>query len=300
MISGLIVVLGVVLSVAFMTLAERKLMGAMQRRIGPNKVGYLGILQPIADGIKQIQKETVLPLESSHWLFLGAPFITFYQALQNWQVIPLDYGIALSEIMGAGMQIIIAISEQGIYGVLYAGWAANSKYPFQGSLRSTAQMISYSVSLSLIIQTVLLTLGTVNLLEILHGQLVISLFWPLFPMVILFMISAIAETNRAPMDLPEAESEQVAGFMTEHSAVSFAYFFLGEYTNILTICTIFFILFFGVSMAVPMIFFMIWVRASLARLRFDQLLTLGWSHFLPFTIAYLLFQPPFLYTLDFH
>ncbi len=297
MISGQIVVLGVIQSVAFMTQAERKLMGSMQRRIGPNKVGYLGIQQPIADGQKQIQKETILPQEASHWIFQGAPFITFYQALQNWQIQPQDYGIAQSEIQGGSFQIILAISEQGIYGVQFAGWAANSKYPFQGSLRSTAQMISYSVSQSQIILTVLLSLGTVNLLEILHGQRVVAQVWAQLPMALLFLISAIAETNRAPMDQPEAESEQVAGFMTEHSAVSFAYFFLGEYTNILTICTLFFILFFGISMAVPMIFFMIWVRASLARLRFDQLLTLGWAHILPFTLAFILFLPPFLYTL---
>lgn len=299
MLSVLIVVLGVIQSVAFITQAERKVMGAMQRRIGPNKVGYLGLLQPFADGLKQIQKETVLPVSSSHWLFLGAPFLTFYLALQNWQVLPQDNGIAQSEQMGGGILIIIAISELGIYGVLYAGWSANSKYPFLGSQRSTAQMISYSVSQSLIIQCVIFTQGTVNILEIVEGQQIIKLIFPQLPMGILFIISAVAETNRAPMDLPEAESEQVAGFMTEHSAIGFTFFFLGEYTNILTICTLFFILFFGISMAIPMIFFMVWIRASLARLRFDQLLTLGWSHFLPFTIAYLMFLPPFLYTFDF-
>lgn len=299
MLNSIIVMQGVVLSVAFITQAERKVMGAMQRRIGPNQVGFLGILQPFADGQKQIQKETILPLESSHWLFQGAPFLTFYLALLNWQVLPLDYGIALSEVVGGGILVILAISEQSIYGVLYAGWAANSKYPFQGSIRSTAQMISYSVSQSLIILSVIFTQGTVDLLNILHGQLVISLFWPLLPMAFLFIISAIAETNRPPMDLPEAESEQVAGFFTEHSAIGFVFFFLGEYTNILTISTLFFILFFGKSMAIPMIFFMIWVRASLPRLRFDQLLTLGWSHILPFTIGITMFLPTFLYTLYF-
>ena len=165
-------------------------------------------------------------------------------------------------------------------------------------MRSTAQMISYSVSLSLILLTVIFTLGTVNLLEILAAQQPIGLFYALLPMAILFMISAVAETNRAPFDLPEAESELVAGFFTEHSAVSFAYFFLGEYTSILVICTLFFILFFGVSAALPMIFFFIWLRASLARLRFDQLLRLGWSHILPFTIAYILFLPCFIFSFD--
>lgn len=197
--------------------------------------------------------------------------------------------------MGGGILVIIAISELGIYGVLYSGWASNSKYPFLGSLRSTAQMISYSVSLSLIFLCVIFTLGTVDLLEIVCAQRAVSLFYALLPIAILFMISALAETNRAPFDLPEAESELVAGFMTEFSGIGFVYFFLAEYTNILTISTLFFIFFFGISMAIPMVFFMIWVRASLARLRFDQLLTLGWSHILPFTIAYILFLPPFLF-----
>lgn len=295
MINIQIVIIGVIQSVAFITLAERKIMAAMQRRIGPNKVGYLGIQQPFADGIKLIQKETIQPLASNHWQFLGAPFFTFYQAQLNWQVQPLDYGIALSEVIGGGIQIIIAISEQGIYGILYSGWASNSKYPFLGSQRSTAQMISYSVSQSQIFLCVIFTQGTVNLLEIIQAQRKISLIFALLPIGILFMISAIAETNRAPMDLPEAESELVAGFMTEFSGIGFVFFFLAEYTNILTISTLFFILFFGKSMAIPMIFFMIWIRASLARQRFDQLLTQGWSFILPFTIGYILFLPPFIY-----
>ena len=298
MIACLILILGVILTVALMTLADRKTMGSMQRRIGPNKVGYLGILQPFADGIKLIFKETVLPLHSSIWIFLGAPFIGFYLALLNWLVLPLDQGLAISELIGGGILVLIAISELNIYSVLFSGWSANSKYPFLGSLRSTAQMISYSVSLSLIILTVVLSFGTVNLLDILQAQSPIASFFALFPMAILFLISAIAETNRAPFDLPEAESELVGGFFTEHSAISFAYFFLGEYTSILVICTLFHILFFGISMALPMIFFMLWIRATLARLRFDQLLKLGWSNILPFVIGYILFLPTFIYTFD--
>ena len=296
MISIQIVIIGVIQSVAYMTQAERKVMGGMQRRIGPNKVGMIGIQQPFADGIKQIQKETIQPLSSNHWIFQLSPYITFYQALQNWQIQPQSSGIAQAEIMGGGIQIIIGISEQGIYGVQYSGWASNSKYSFQGSQRSTAQMISYSVSQSQIILSVIQTIGTIEPLTIMESQKNISVGWFQQPMVIQFMISAQAETNRAPMDLPEAESEQVSGFMTEYSGVSFAYFFQEEYTNILTISTLYFILFYGISMAVPMIFFMIWVRASQARLRFDQQQTMGWEYILPQTIGYIMIQPGFIYT----
>ena len=296
--SSLIAIQGVVLSVAFMTQAERKVMAGMQRRIGPNKVGWVGILQPIADGVKQILKETVLPIESSYTIFQQAPLITFYLALQNWIIIPLDYGIAITELQGGGIQIIIAISELGIYGVIYSGWSSNSKYPFIGAQRSTAQLISYSVSLSLIMLTVIFTVGTIDLFTIMIAQNSVSLVFPQFPMAFLFIISAVAETNRSPFDLPEAESELVAGFMTEHSATPFAMFFQAEYTNILTISTIGCILFIGISMATPIIFFMIWLRASLARQRFDQQLKLGWAYFLPFTIGFIIFLPPFLYTFN--
>jgi NADH:ubiquinone oxidoreductase subunit H len=201
--------------------------------------------------------------------------------------------------VGGGLLIIVAISELSIYGVLYSGWSANSKYPLLGALRSTAQMISYSVSLSLILLTVILTVGTVDLIPILTSQKNMPLAIPLLPIAIMFIISAIAETNRSPFDLPEAESELVSGFMTEHSGISFAFFFLGEYANMLFISTLFFILFFGISFSLPFLFFFFWLRASLPRLRFDQLLSLGWKAFLPFIIGYLLFLPPFLYTFDF-
>lgn len=298
MISIIIVLLSVIIIVAFMTIAERKIMAGMQRRIGPNNVGYLGLLQPFADGLKLILKETVLPLESSHFLFLGAPFISFYLALLNLLVLPFGYGLAISEYLGAGLLIIICISELSIYCVLYSGWSANSKYPFLGGLRSTAQMISYSVSLSLIYLTVIFTFGSLNLLDIIHYSTVFPLFIPLFPLAILFIISAVAETNRAPFDLPEAESELVAGFFTEHSAVSFAYFFLGEYTNILVISYLFFILFLGISNGVFLVFFMIWIRATFARLRFDSLIYLGWAYFLPFTISVIKFLPCLLFTFN--
>lgn len=288
----LIVLIGVILSVAILTLSERKIMGAIQRRVGPTTVGYGGLLQPIADGQKQVIKETSIPSSSNNVLFLQAPYIGFYQAQLSWLVLPLGQGVALSELLGGGLLILVAISEVSIYGVIFSGWSANSKYPFLGSLRSTAQMISYSISLSLILQTVVLTVGSIELLTIMEAQRSISLFNALFPMAILFMISAVAETNRAPFDLPEAESEQVAGFFLEHSGVSFAYFFQGEYTNMQTISTLFTILFFGQSQGLPLLFFMFWLRASLARLRFDQLMHLGWAKIQPFTIGYIMFQIP--------
>lgn len=301
MVSSLIIVLSLIISVALMTLAERKVMGSMQRRVGPNKVGYQGLLQPFADGIKLIFKESIIPIQSNHWLFIFAPFLTFYLALLNWLVLPLDFGISLSELYGGGILIILAISELGIYGIIYSGWSSNSAYSFIGALRSTAQMISYSISQSLIIQTVIFSQGTINLFDITLAQQPIPLIFALFPIAFLFFISALAETNRAPMDLPEAESELVAGFLTEYSAVTFAYFFLGEYTNMITISALFIILFLGSSIniyIVPLLFALIWVRATLARLRFDQLMTLGWSYILPFTIAYIMFLPPLLFTFD--
>ena len=288
----LIVLIGVIQSVALMTLSERKVMGAIQRRVGPTTVGYSGLLQPFADGLKQVLKETTIPTSSNNVLFQLAPYVSFYLAQLSWLVLPLNQGVAQSELLGGGLQILVAISEVSIYGVIFSGWSANSKYPFQGSLRSTAQMISYSISLSLIQLTVVLTVGSIELLSIMEAQRSVSLFSALLPMGILFMISAVAETNRAPFDLPEAESEQVAGFFVEHSGVSFAYFFLSEYTNILTISTLFLIQFFGVSQGIPLIFFMFWLRASLARLRFDQLLGLGWAKIQPFTIGYIMFLIP--------
>ena len=299
MINSLILQVGVIINVALLTLSERKIMGAMQRRVGPNKVGLMGLLQPFADGIKQILKEQVITQGASRFFFLSAPFQFFYLALLQYLILPLSSTTVVAELMGGGLQIIIAISELSIYGVLYSGWSANSKYPLLGALRSTAQMISYSVSQSLILLTVIITVGSVNLQEILSSQSNMPLAIPLQPVCIMFIISAIAETNRSPFDLPEAESEQVSGFMTEHSGVSFAFFFQGEYANMLFIATLFFILFFGISMSLPFLFFFFWLRASLPRLRLDQLLHLGWAAFLPFIIGYIIFLPPFLLTLDF-
>ena len=201
----LIILLGIILSVAYVTLLERKLMGAFQRRIGPNHVGYLGLIQPLMDGIKLILKESILPLEGNKLIFILAPFITFYLSLANWLFLPLDHDLIVSEIEGGGLLLLIVISELGIFGILYAGWSANSKYPLIGSLRSTAQMISYSVNLTLIILTVIILIGDISLNSLINSPSYRYLI--LFPMLILFFISALAETNRSPFDLPEAESE---------------------------------------------------------------------------------------------
>jgi NADH:ubiquinone oxidoreductase subunit H len=231
----IIILLGVILSVAFITLLERKFMGAIQRRCGPTKVGLLGILQPIIDGIKLILKESILPTTANIFLFLLAPFIVFYLALSNWLFLPLTETLVVSELNNGGILILIAIGELGIFGVLYAGWAANSKYPLIGSIRSTAQMISYSITLSLIFVALVFLSGDISLMSF----MLFSKWKVLLPIIPIFVISALAETNRAPFDLPEAESELVAGFFTEHSAIGFVYFFLGEYTSILTISTLF-------------------------------------------------------------
>lgn len=280
------------------TLSERKIMGAKQRRLGPTKVGFLGLLQPFADGFKLILKETIIPSSSNIFFLLGAPFLFFFLSLVNWIILPLDSDIVLSELVSSGILITIAIAELSIYGVLFSGWSANSKFPLLGSLRSTAQMISYSISLSLIYLVFIYSIGSLNFLDFLHFQQSVIFFFPLFPLVILFAISAVLECNRAPADLPEAESELVSGFMTEHSAVSFAYFFLGEYTNMLFISQLFFILFFGYTFSLPFLFFFFWLRASLPRIRFDHLISFGWTQILPFLIGYFIFLPPFLYSFN--
>lgn len=293
---ALIVALAVVLAVAFMTLAERKLMGAIQRRVGPNAVGFLGLLQPFADAFKLILKETVIPLESNHWLFVLAPFFSFYLALVSWLVIPLAPGVVLLD-LELSIVFILAISSLGVYTIIYTGWSANSKYTLLGSLRSTAQMVSYEIAMSLIVLVVVYASGTLNLADMAYANTGATLLWSLSPVALLAFVAALAETNRAPFDLPEAESELVAGFMTEHSAIGFTFLFLGEYANILLISTVLNLMFVGAYNPL-LIYGFIWIRATLPRLRFDQLLRMGWKYMIPFLIGFLMLLPSLLYSFD--
>ena len=293
---SIIVALAIVLAVAFMTLAERKLMGSIQRRVGPNSVGFLGLLQPFADGVKLIIKETIMPLEANHWLFVLAPFLSFYLALVNWLVIPMSQGVVLMD-LDLSMLLILAISSLGVYAIIYTGWSANSKYTLLGSLRSTAQMVSYEIAMSLLVLTVVYMTCTLNLTEMAYLNSGVKMAWGLWPLFMIGFVAALAETNRAPFDLPEAESELVAGFMTEHSAISFTFLFLGEYANIITISTVLNLMFLGFYNPL-IIYLFIWIRATLPRLRFDQLLRLGWQYLLPFLIGFLMLEPSLLYSLD--
>lgn len=308
---GILIILVVLLSVAFATLAERKVMGSMQRRLGPNKVGIYGLLQPLADGGKLLLKETVIPAHASTGLFLLAPIITLTFSLLGWMVIPFNNTTVLFD-TPLSILFILAVSSLGIYGVIFSGWAANSKYAFLGSLRSTAQMISYEVVLGLIILTVVFCLGDVpSLSRIVISQQAIWYIVPLAPLGIMFFISALAETNRPPFDLPEAESELVAGYFTEHSAMPFAYFFLGEYSSILLMSTLTVLLFLGgwltsfpilifkngiqsfiLGLKVAFVFFsFIWVRATFPRWKYTQLIVICWTSLLPLTLAFTILVP---------
>ncbi|MBI1300483.1 MAG: NADH-quinone oxidoreductase subunit NuoH [Alphaproteobacteria bacterium] len=301
----LLIVVGVLLSVAYMTYAERKVMGAMQRRQGPMTVGPFGLLQPIADGIKLFSKETIIPSQAHRVVFLLAPMMLFALSLIAWVVIPFDKGWVLAN-LNVGILYLFAISSMGVYGVIMAGWASNSRYAFLGGLRSASQMVSYEVSMGLIIVCVLLTTGSLNLQEIVLAPRPLWVQILLFPMLIVFLISILAETNRAPFDLPEGESEITGGFMVEYSAMTYALFFLGEYANMILMSAMTTILFlggwlppFGIQSLdfVPgiiwfalktslILFFFIWARATLPRFRYDQLMRLGWKVFLPFTLIW--------------
>ena len=312
---GLIVPL--LLAVAFLTLAERKVMASMQRRKGPNVVGIFGLLQPLADGFKLLCKEPVLPSNANLFIFLLAPVLTFTLSLISWAVIPFGEGVVLSD-LNLGVLYLFAISSLGVYGIITAGWSSNSKYAFLGCLRSAAQMVSYEVSLGLIIITVLLCVGSLNLSDIVTAQEEIWFCVPLFPLCILFFISCLAETNRAPFDLPEAEAELVAGYNVEYSSLGFALFFLGEYANMILMSGICVLLFFGGWLPpfemtflywipsgvwfglkiVCFLFLYIWVRAAFPRYRYDQLMRLGWKVFLPLSLAWVVFVAGTLLAFD--
>jgi NADH-quinone oxidoreductase subunit H len=301
------VLVGVLLvAVAYLTYFERKVMGAMQRRQGPMTVGPFGLLQPIADGIKLFSKETIIPSAANRPVFLMAPMLLFMLALVAWAVIPVDAQLVLANI-NVGILYLFAISSMGVYGVIMAGWASNSRYAFLGGMRSASQMVSYEVSMGLVIVCVLLCVGSLNLTDIVttprpwYTQLL------LFPVFIVFLISILAETNRAPFDLPEGESELSGGFMVEYSAMTFALFFLGEYANMILMSAMAVILFMGgwlpplplealeivpgvvwFALKVSLVlFFFIWARATFPRYRYDQLMRLGWKVFLPFTLLWI-------------
>lgn len=301
----LCVLIPLILCVAYLTLAERKIIASMQLRKGPNVTGPFGFLQPIADALKLLFKEPILPNKSNTILFLLAPVITFTLAMVGWAVIPIGENFVIADI-NIGVLYLLAISSLGVYGVIIAGWASNSKYAFLGAIRSAAQMISYEVSIGLTIITVLLTTQTLNLREIVLAQENMPFYIDilLLPMMVIFFISILAETNRHPFDLPEAEAELVSGYNVEYSSIAFALFFLGEYANMILMSAMNVILFMGgwlppfglqfLNFIPPIVWFalkvalclfvFIWVRASLPRYRYDQLMRLGWKVFLPISL----------------
>jgi NADH-quinone oxidoreductase subunit H len=308
------IVLPLLIAVAYLTYAERKVIGAMQLRKGPNVVGPFGLLQPMADGLKLFVKEMVLPTSASKVVFIGAPMLTFFLALISWAVIPFDKGWVLSD-LNVGVLYVFAISSLGVYGIIMSGWASNSKYAFLGGLRSAAQMVSYEVSIGFIMISVLLTAGSLNLSEVVMAQKNMWYIVPHLPMFFLFLISGLAETNRAPFDLPEAEAELVAGYNVEYSAMTFALFFLGEYANMLLMGAMTSILFLGGWLApfgltfIPgivwfilkiclVMFVFLWVRATFPRYRYDQLMRLGWKVFLPFSLFWLVLTASVLTAFD--
>jgi NADH-quinone oxidoreductase subunit H len=304
----LAIVVPLLISVAYFTLAERKIMGAIHRRKGPNVIGYLGLLTPLSDGLKLFAKETILPSNANLAVFLMAPMLTFILSLIGWAVIPFDEGVVIADI-NVGILYLFAVSSLSVYGIITSGWSSNSKYPFLGALRSAAQMVSYEVSIGFIIVTVVVCVGSFNLTEIVLAQKGVWFAVPLFPMFIMFAISALAETNRHPFDLPEAEAELVSGYNVEYSAMGFALFFLGEYANMLLMSSLTAILFLGgwlspinifpfngiagpawfsIKICLGVVFFIV-MRAILPRYRYDQLMALGWKVFLPFSLGWLLF-----------
>ena len=306
----LVIVVVLLLSVAYFTYWERKVLAWVQLRKGPNVVGPFGLLQPFADGLKLLMKETVIPTGANRVVFVAAPIVTFTLSLIAWAVIPFDYGVVLANI-NVGILYLFAVSSLGVYGIVMAGWASNSKYAFLGALRSAAQMVSYEVSIGFVLVSVLLCAGSLNLQKIVEAQQHVWFVIPLFPMAIIFFASGLAETNRSPFDLVEGESEIVAGYFVEYSSMAFALFYLGEYANMILVSTMTSLLFLGGWLApfniqpftgwlahawamgwfalkiAAICFCFLWVRGTFPRYRYDQLMRLGWKVFLPFSLFWL-------------
>ena len=313
----LAIVLPLLIVVAYLVWAERKVMAAMQLRLGPNVVGPFGLFQSFADLIKMMCKETIVPTGANKVVFLIAPMITFVLAMVAWAVIPFSAGVVLADI-NVGIMFLFAVSSLGVYGIVMAGWASNSRYAFLGALRSAAQMVSYEVSMGFVIITVLLAVGSLNLSAIVEAQRNLWFAVPLLPMFVIFFISTLAETNRHPFDLPEAEAELVAGYQVEYSAMAFGLFFVGEYANMVLMSAMTTILFLGGWLppfgVVPftwipdivwfflkvgfVLFVFIWVRATLPRYRYDQLMRLGWKVFLPASLFWVALTAIVVVTFD--
>lgn len=311
----LLIIVPLLICVAYFTLAERKILGAIQRRRGPNVVGVYGLLQPLADGFKLFVKETIIPSSANKFIFIASPMLTFIISLMGWAVIPFDKYAILSE-FNIGILYLFAVSSLGVYGIIMSGWSSNSKYAFLGALRSTAQMVSYEVSIGFIMLSVVVCAGSFNLESIIDSQKNLWFFITFFPLFLIFFTSALAETNRHPFDLPEAEAELVSGYNVEYSAMGFALFSLGEYSNMLMMSSINTILFFGGWLppfefldfipgsfwfGLKICFFVIlfvWMRAALPRYRYDQLMNLGWKVFLPISLSFLMFTFSFISTFN--
>ncbi len=313
------IIVPLLVAVAYLTYAERKVMGAMQMRQGPMTVGPFGLLQPLADGLKLLTKETIIPSGSSRLVFVLAPMMTFFLSLVAWAVIPFDDGMVLADI-NVGVLYLFAISSLGVYGIIMAGWASNSKYAFLGALRSAAQMVSYEVSIGLVMITVLLVVGSLNLTDVVTAERPLLIQILLLPMLVIFFVSTLAETNRHPFDLPEGESEITGGFMVEYSSMTYALFFLGEYANMILMSAMTTILFLGgwlppFGLDIPplnwipgpiwfaakialCLFVFIWVRATLPRFRYDQLMRLGWKVFLPISLLWVVLISGLLVAFD--
>jgi NADH-quinone oxidoreductase subunit H len=300
----LVLVVPILISVAYLTLAERKVMGSMQQRKGPNVVGFLGLLQPLADGLKLLLKETVIPTNASTFSFVFAPVLTLFLSLFGWALIPLSFTGFYVDI-DISLLFIFAVSSLGVYGIILSGWSSNSRYAFFGSLRSAAQMVSYEVAIGLILVTVLVCVGSLNFFSIVLFQEFLFFFVPLFPIFFMFLVSILAETNRAPFDLPEAESELVSGYNVEYASMGFALFFLAEYSSMILMSSLTTIIFIGGWVSIfpkpffldsfimafklsIILFFFIWVRASFPRYRIDQLMRLCWKVFLPISLSFVL------------